>query len=179
MRTRVLICAFACFICSAGYSIASDLLYLTERVSANTQNGVLAFGPGTKVRRTGSTADGLTVVTDDGVKLNVSASEVTADQAKGERLAAAESAARDAANAQAQMAAAAQTAQQAAVASQQQSAPAPVYMVNPVNAVSAVPQASGTQSSLPTSSDLYGPQKADTVIHHKKKITPATSPGPR
>ena len=159
MRTLIPLCALICFLFGASDSFASDLLYLTERVSIVTHTGVSAFAPGTKVRRIASTPDGFTVVTEDGVELKVRATQVTMDQTEGEKLAAAEAAAQNAANAQAQMIAA----QQAAAAASQQASPVPLPVSLPV------PQPTATPPSLPLPTDLYGPQSTDTVVHRHKK----------
>jgi hypothetical protein len=158
MRIVIPFCALICFLFGASGSFASDMLYLKERVSIITDNGVSAFAPGTKVQRVASTPDGLTVLTEDGVKLNVRPAQVTADQAEGEKLAAAEAAAQDAANAQAKAIAA----QQAAAASQQ---PSPV----PLPLFVAAPQPTATPPSLPLPTDLYDVQPTKTVVHHHKK----------
>jgi hypothetical protein len=158
MKIFIPLSALICFLFGASYSFASDLLYLKERVSIVTDNGVSAFAPGTKVHQIARTPDGFTVMTEDGVQLKVRAPQVTMDQTEGEKLAAVEAAAQDAANARALVLAA----QQAATASQQ---PSPV----PLTASIPAPQPTATPPSLPLPADLYDPQPTNTVVHHHQK----------
>jgi hypothetical protein len=158
MRNLIPLFALICFLFGASCSFASDLLYLKERVSIITDNGVSAFAPGTKVHRIASTPDGFTVVTEDGVELKVRAAQVTMDQTEGEKLAGAEAATQDAANAQARL-----IAEQQAAAASQQPSPVPLPVSIPV------PQPTATPPSLPLPTDLYDPQSTNTVVHHHRK----------
>lgn len=149
---------------------AAKVFYLKERVSVETDSGLMSVLPGTKVTQVSESKSGVKVKTAQGAVFVVRSTQLTADSDEGNRLAQTDAATQAALRSQ--MSDAAKKAE-----AEQTPTPRNIVIGGAAPSSPAVGSASlSPLSSLGTDPSLYSSQPTDTKVNAPKRTTTTVSP---